>query len=158
MIHHRPRHSNKGSQVPRVPQPQGQYQQLQQQFFPPGHPEWAANRQPMACYSQPVSQYSIQAAPTVLVYNQFQPLRILTWNCFRLNPTRQLDLEILLQKYSPDVAIVTEVYRPAQEVAQMTFPGYTCSQCPRPSADQGRHQLQGRPHGPRSASGLSNPA
>ena len=65
------RHNNKGSQVPRVPQPQGHYQQ---QFYPPGHQEWAANRQPMACYSQAVPQYSIQAAPTVPVYNQFQPL------------------------------------------------------------------------------------
>ena len=66
------------------------------------------------------------------VQSTLQPgnLRILNWNCFRLNPTRQLDLEILLQKYSPDVAIVTEVDRPAQEVSQMSFPGYTCTAPP----------------------------
>ena len=57
-------------------------------------------------------------------------LRILNWNCFRLNPTRQLDLEILLQKYSPDVAIITEVDRPSQDVSQMRFPNYTCAAPP----------------------------
>ena len=64
-------HNDKGSQVPRVPQPQGQYQQ---QVYPPGHQEWAASRQPMAYYSQAVPQHGYQAAPTVPVYNTFQPL------------------------------------------------------------------------------------
>ena len=66
------RHNNKGSQVPRVPQPQGQYQQ--QQFYPLGHQEWAANRQPMACYSQAVPQHGFQAAPAVPVYNPYHAL------------------------------------------------------------------------------------
>ena len=74
----RPRHSNKGSQVPRVPQPKGQYQQQQQQqqqqFYPPGHQEWAANRQPMAFYSQVAPQQGFQAAPAVPVYNPYHPL------------------------------------------------------------------------------------
>ena len=71
----RPRHSNKGSQVPRVPQPQGLSQQQQpQQFYPPGHQEWAAGRQPMACYTQAMPQQSFQAPPTVPVYNPYQPL------------------------------------------------------------------------------------
>ena len=57
-------------------------------------------------------------------------LRVLTWNCFRLNPTRQLDLEILLHKYSPDVAIITEVDRESDEISLMTFPGYNCTAPP----------------------------
>ena len=57
-------------------------------------------------------------------------LRVLTWNCFRLNPSRLLDLEILLQKYNPDVAIITEVDRQGEDVSQMTFPGYVCTAPP----------------------------
>ena len=70
------RHYSKGNQVPKVPQPQGFSQPLQeQQVYPAGHHEWAVNRQPMAFYSQALPQYSsIQAAPTVPVYNTFQPL------------------------------------------------------------------------------------
>ena len=57
-------------------------------------------------------------------------LRVLNWNCFKLNPSRQLDLEILLQKYSPDIAVVTEVDRESDDVSQMSFPGYTCTAPP----------------------------
>ena len=81
----RARHSKKGSQVPHVPQHQGQSlnQQprvpqpqgnSQQQFYPPGHHEWAANRQPVAYYSQAVPQHSFQATPAVPVYNPYNPL------------------------------------------------------------------------------------
>ena len=66
----------------------------------------------------------------VLEPQQSGGLRVLTWNCFRLNPTRLLDLEILLQKYSPDVAIITEVDRQEGDVSQMTFPGYVCTAPP----------------------------
>ena len=53
-----------------------------------------------------------------------------TWNCFKLNANRQLELELLLQKYDPDVAIITETDLKPDEVSQLSVPGYKCTSPP----------------------------
>ena len=55
---------------------------------------------------------------------------MITWNCFKLNANRQLELELLLQKYDPDVAVITETDLKPNDVAQLSVPGYRCSSPP----------------------------
>ena len=55
---------------------------------------------------------------------------MITWNCFKLNANRQLELELLLQKYDPDVAVITETDLKPDDVAQLSVPGYRCSSPP----------------------------